>query len=198
MADRKRALRRAALARRAGLSGPEQALAGRALAGHAVRLAARLRCDVVTAYAAVEPEPPTMAALEALRAAGVTVLLPVITGRALDWAPYEGSASLARTGLGLLEPTAGRLGVDAIATAGLVLAPAVLVDRAGHRLGRGGGFYDRALARTGALAVAVVHDEEVVDELPHEPHDVVVAGALTPSGLTDLGGLTHLGGPPDP
>jgi 5-formyltetrahydrofolate cyclo-ligase len=78
-------------------------------------------------------------------------------------------------------------GIDAIADVDLVLVPAVAVDRRGHRLGRGGGSYDRALARTRARTVALLHDGELVDELPVEPHDVAVGWVVTPSaGLVGL------------
>jgi 5-formyltetrahydrofolate cyclo-ligase len=65
----------------------------------------------------------------------------------------------------------------------VVLVPALAVDRRGRRLGRGGGYYDRTLASLAGPAYAVVYDDEVVEEVPVEPHDVAVAGALTPSGL---------------
>jgi 5-formyltetrahydrofolate cyclo-ligase len=63
------------------------------------------------------------------------------------------------------------------------------VDRNGIRLGRGAGFYDRTLVLTDPAArlVAVVRDDEVVDKLPAEPHDVRMTHALTPSrGLVAL------------
>ncbi|WP_456600636.1 5-formyltetrahydrofolate cyclo-ligase, partial [Blastococcus sp. SYSU DS0616] len=58
------------------------------------------------------------------------------------------------------------------------------VARDGTRLGRGGGYYDRALrhARPEAVLVAVVFDDELVDRLPREPHDVRVTAVVTPSG----------------
>jgi 5-formyltetrahydrofolate cyclo-ligase len=70
-----------------------------------------------------------------------------------------------------------------------VLAPALAVARDGSRLGRGGGSYDRALARCPADAVlaAVVFDEEVVDVLPSDAWDVRVHLAVTPSGWRTLG-----------
>jgi 5-formyltetrahydrofolate cyclo-ligase len=70
------------------------------------------------------------------------------------------------------------------------LVPALAVDRAGVRLGRGAGFYDRALplADPAARLIAVVRDDELVDALPAEPHDVPMTHALTPSsGLVTLG-----------
>ncbi len=72
-----------------------------------------------------------------------------------------------------------------------MLVPALAVDRGGVRLGRGAGFYDRTLplADPDALLVAVVRDEEIVDHLPAEPHDVRMTHALTPAaGLIALTG----------
>jgi len=65
--------------------------------------------------------------------------------------------------------------------------PALAVDRSGHRLGRGGGFYDRWLPSTpGGSVLAVVFDEEVIEHVPREPHDRTVDAALTPSGVVPL------------
>jgi 5-formyltetrahydrofolate cyclo-ligase len=85
---------------------------------------------------------------------------------------------------GVLEPVGPRLGPTAIGTADVVILPALAVARDGVRLGRGGGYYDRALrhARAGAVLVAVVFDDELVDELPAEPHDRRVEAVVTPSG----------------
>jgi 5-formyltetrahydrofolate cyclo-ligase len=113
-------------------------------------------------------------------------LLPVLLDDGdLDWAVFDGELESGRGGF--LSPTGPRLGVGAIASADLVLVPALLVDRAGYRLGRGGGSYDRALPRTSGLTVALVHDDELVDELPHEEHDVPVAAVATP-----VQGVVHL------
>jgi 5-formyltetrahydrofolate cyclo-ligase len=91
---------------------------------------------------------------------------------------------------GLLEPVGPRLGPTAVGTAEVVVVPAVAVARDGTRLGRGGGYYDRALrhARPGAVLVAAVFDDELVDALPTEPHDHRVTAVVTPSGgWQDLG-----------
>ncbi|WP_409329131.1 5-formyltetrahydrofolate cyclo-ligase [Trujillonella humicola] len=115
---------------------------------------------------------------------GSRVLLPVVAegDTELRWAVDTGRLAPGR--FGLLEPVGPRLGPTAIGTAEAVVLPAVAVDRAGVRLGRGGGFYDRALvhSRPGALLVAVVYDDELVDELPAEAHDRRVGAVVTPSG----------------
>jgi len=108
-------------------------------------------------------------------------LLPVLLPDGdLDWARYDGELSRGRRGV--MEPTGERLGVDAVSRCDLVLVPALAVDHAGHRLGKGGGSYDRALRRASGLTVALLHDGELVDEVPHEPHDVPVRVVATLTG----------------
>ena len=181
-AHRKAMLRRT-LAQARALRTPDQlAAAGAALAAWADALDPPA---VVAAYLGTGAEPPTLPLVAALAARGVQVLLPVVRpGSTLDWS--DGPVGSARPAgpLGLLEPEGALLGPEAVRGAGLVLVPALAVDRTGVRLGRGAGYYDRALAgwdRTAPL-LAVVFDDEVLDEVPAEPHDQPVDSALTPSG----------------
>lgn len=147
--------------------------------------------DPVCCYLPVGSEPGSPALVDALAGQGRRVLLPVVTGAApLDWAAYAGPESLVPGPYGLLEPCGPLLGAAAIGLAGLVLVPALAVDRVGTRLGRGGGHYDRSLplATAGTPLVAVVRDVELVDFLPAEPHDVRMTAALSP-----IGGMRPLG-----
>jgi 5-formyltetrahydrofolate cyclo-ligase len=115
---------------------------------------------------------------------GARVLLPVVPaeGAELGWAVDTGRLAPGR--FGLLEPVGHRLGATAVGTADVVVVPALAVSRDGVRLGRGRGYYDRALrhVRPGAVLVAVVFDDELLDELPAELHDVRVTAVVTPSG----------------
>ncbi|HVW42966.1 MAG TPA: 5-formyltetrahydrofolate cyclo-ligase [Amycolatopsis sp.] len=143
--------------------------------------------DTVCCYVPFDTEPGSAACLDVLRERGARVLLPVIVDltSALEWAEYIGPETLSPGRLrGILEPRGPRLGPAAIASAGLVLVPALAVDRTGVRLGRGAGHYDRSLPHVtpGADLIAVVRDDELVDRLPAERHDVRMTGALTPSG----------------
>ena len=137
----------------------------------------------VCAYVPVGTEPGSVALLDALRAAGRRVLLPIVTGRAaLDWGVYFGADSLVPGPYGLREPGGLRLGPGAVVNADAVLIPALAVDRRGVRLGRGAGHYDRSLGSVTAPRIAIVRAEEFVDRLPAEPHDVLMTAVLTPSG----------------
>jgi 5-formyltetrahydrofolate cyclo-ligase len=144
--------------------------------------------STITAYVPVGPEPggPDLPAVlaDALRPHGGRLLLPVLLNdNDLDWSEFAGD--LVPGPRGLSQPPGPRLGPQAITQAGLVIVPALAVDPAGHRLGRGGGSYDRALARLApgrALVVALLHDGELIDAVPAEPHDHPVDATVTPRG----------------
>jgi 5-formyltetrahydrofolate cyclo-ligase len=180
--DAKRLLRSRLTALRAARPSAEIAAAGVNLAEHAAR--AWSSAAIVATYAATGTEPPTRPALDRLRALGVTVLLPVIVDTGLRWAPYDDWDQLVPGPLGLLQPAGPLLPPDVLGDVDVVAAPALAVDLRGHRLGRGGGYFDRALADVEpSAAAAVVFDDEVLDEVPVEGHDRAVGAALTPSGL---------------
>jgi len=190
LGEAKAALRARVLARRRGLAEDERAAAGRQLRDAVLGLPELQMAGTVAAYVAIGTEPATQGLIFALWKRGTYVLLPVLLpGGDLDWATYEGPDSLAPGRRGLLEPGGDRRGVAAICSADLVVVPAVAVDRAGRRLGRGGGSYDRALARVGPaiLTVALLYDGELVDEVPAGEHDQHVRAAATPGqGISRL------------
>jgi 5-formyltetrahydrofolate cyclo-ligase len=146
------------------------------------------RAATVTAYVSVGTEPPTGALLESLSALGKRVILPVVQrDMDLDWGTWHGPTSLAPARYGLLEPT-DRLGLEAIATADVVLVPGHAVSSSGARLGQGGGCYDRALTRVpvGTPIVCLVYDEEVGRDVPVDDFDQLVTDAATPSRWVHL------------
>ncbi|WP_329460287.1 5-formyltetrahydrofolate cyclo-ligase [Streptomyces sp. NBC_01497] len=177
------------LAARALLSADDRVTAASALAVRALEMPEMSGADTVAAYVSVGREPGTRALLDALRARGVRVLLPVLMhDNDLDWAAYEGEHRLARAARGLLEPAGDRLGTGAVLDARVVLVPGLAVDRRGMRLGRGGGSYDRVLARLAAAGASPVlavllYDGEVITRVPVERHDRPVDAAVTPGGV---------------
>ncbi len=145
----------------------------------------------VCAYVPVGSEPGAISMLDALADAGAEVLVPITRpDTPLCWAHFLGADTLVAAGFGLHEPTGDVLPPETVGRAHTVLVPALAVDRRGVRLGRGAGFYDRTLhlAAPDVRIVAVVRDDELVDELPEDPHDIRMGWALTPgSGLVRLG-----------
>jgi 5-formyltetrahydrofolate cyclo-ligase len=145
------------------------------------------RAATVAAYVSVSLEPGTGPVIEQLHALGRRVILPVLRpDDDLDWAAYTGPDGLVAARRGLLEPVGPRLGVEAIATADVVLCPGVAVDRTGMRLGRGGGSYDRALGRVpvGTFVCTLLYDGEIVDRVPAAAHDRRVNAVVTQKGVT--------------
>lgn len=178
----KKARRTAAWARRRAErpTPPERADLGARIAGHAVPLLDALpEGATVLSYESWPVEPPTGPLNDALAARGVRVLVPItLPDLDLDWRP-----------IGTPDDPAEGLGHAVLTDVDLVLAPGTLVDRAGTRLGQGGGCYDRTLPRLrpGTPVVTVLFDGELTDDpLPRDPHDVPVDAVLAPSGLTRL------------
>ncbi|QKW07144.1 5-formyltetrahydrofolate cyclo-ligase [Streptomyces sp. NA04227] len=193
----KRTLRREFLSVRNRLTEDDVREKAVLLAERALELPVLAGASTVAAYVSMSTEPGTGPLIEALDARGVRVLLPVLLAdNDLSWGAYQGPDSLVevhhRGKMALHEPSGPPLGTDAVLDADAVLLPGVAVDRAGVRLGRGGGSYDRVLARLARAGkdpalVVLLYDAEVVARLPHEPHDRPVHAAVTPSKVHRFG-----------
>jgi 5-formyltetrahydrofolate cyclo-ligase len=151
--------------------------------------------DVVAAYAPLSSEPGFPDLADAVVAICGEVLLPIARASAdniplpLQWATYR-SGALVEAPYGLFEPPPPWLPPSTLQSVRTVLLPALAVDRHGARLGRGAGYYDRSLSfrHPEARLIAVVRDDELVDQLPVEPHDVAMTHVLTPGyGLVAVG-----------
>jgi 5-formyltetrahydrofolate cyclo-ligase len=189
--QRKAELRARVLARRSALPADQRAQAGRAIRDALLDRPEVQMAGTIAAYYSIGAEPDTRGLVYALWKRGSYVLLPVLRPDGdLDWASYEGPDSLVPGPRGLREPGEPVRGVDAVARADAVLVPALAVDGAGRRLGRGGGGYDRALARVGPLIplIALVYDEELVEYVPAEAHDIPVRATVSPRGGLTLTG----------
>ncbi|NEG55013.1 5-formyltetrahydrofolate cyclo-ligase [Bifidobacterium platyrrhinorum] len=150
----------------------------------------------VAAYVSMGSEIELRPLLGALLESGRRVLVPML-GAGLDvgWGELHDMDELRAMDAGAGhhrpdEPEVGALDAHALGEASLILVPALAVDASGTRLGRGGGWYDRALEHRapGAAVIAVCWPWEVrgrgEEPLPREAHDLPVDGVLTPDGLT--------------
>ncbi|MFI5960003.1 5-formyltetrahydrofolate cyclo-ligase [Cryptosporangium sp. NPDC051539] len=190
--------RNARTERLARLSAAEMATESRRLVAHLLAGLNDRGVWSVAAYVPVGSEPgvipgppdlfgaPRVGLPDALREAGLGVLLPISRpDRTLDWGGYEHRQELVRGPHGLWEPPSEAvLGPEALTTVDAIVVPALAVGRDGSRLGRGAGYYDRALecvTRNTAL-IALVYDDELLDSVPTEPHDRPVSDVVTPRG----------------
>lgn len=185
IASQKGRLRSILLAGRRSRTASDRLAAGDAISDHL--LSGLAATPLLAAYLPLPTEPLQTRLLDLL-ADRTRVLVPVVTGAApLDWCDYPGPVT--QGALGITEPTGPRLGPAMIAAVDVLLVPALAVDPAGHRLGRGGGHYDRTLHLLGQRrspgsmprVIAVVFDDEVLDAVPHDDLDQPVTAFVTPS-----------------
>jgi 5-formyltetrahydrofolate cyclo-ligase len=183
-------LRSRLLEARGKLSAAARTSGGRLIRDAVLLLPELQMAGTVAVYYSVGAEPETRGLVYGLWKRGTYVVLPVLREDGdLDWASFEGPESMVPGGRGLLEPGEAPRGVATVARADAVLVPALAVDRAGNRLGRGGGSFDRALARVGPLVplIALLYDDELIDRVPAEPHDIRVRAVVRPAhGVTAL------------
>jgi 5-formyltetrahydrofolate cyclo-ligase len=183
-------LRRRLVAARTAMSSSSRTEASRLIRDHVLEMPEVAGAGTIAAYYSVGTEPDTRGLLFALWKRGSYVVLPVLLPDGdLDWASYEGPDSLSPGPRGLLQPAEPVRGPGTVARADVVLVPALAVDRSGQRLGRGGGSYDRALARVGPQVptIALLYDSELLPRVPAEEHDQPVRAVARPEhGITWL------------
>ena len=159
---------------------------GAALAAHAADLKLAPG-SVVGGYHALPEEADPALLLQALMQKGCHIAFPRIAARdlPLDFHLVPDGAVLKKGVHGIHEPEAHWPSV----MPHLLLVPLLAFDGAGHRLGYGGGFYDRTLLsyRSGAYrlrAIGVGYAAQEMESLPVEAHDMALDGILTEKGLT--------------
>lgn len=184
----KAALRQRLRARRRALGRRADGTALAAILHEATAAAAAAGTELVAGFLPTPQEPDVLAYLTLLRRDGVRVVVPrTLPGRAMEWVDWSPDSPLAEDRHGLQAPT-GPGDPTVAGSLRIMLVPALAIDRAGHRLGQGGGYYDRALQRLprwpeGPLRIGVVHPEGLLDEsVPHAPHDEPVDVAACATG----------------
>jgi 5-formyltetrahydrofolate cyclo-ligase len=183
-------LRRRQVAARTAMPDSIRNESGRLIRDHVLEMPQVTSAGTIAAYYSVGTEPDTRGLIFALWKRGSYVVLPVLLPDGdLDWASYEGPESLAPGPRGVLQPVEPVRGIGTVARADVVLVPALAVDVSGRRLGRGGGSYDRALARVGPQVptIALLYDSELLPSVPAEEHDQSVRAVARPEqGITWL------------
>ena len=181
-------LRHAMRARRRALSQEEQRRASLAVYAHVCAFAPYGKARSVMAYMACRGEIDLALVIADALARGKTLLLPRCEAPGIMTARRVTDLSqLAAGAYGLMEP-AKSCAVFPPEEIDLVFVPGTAFDAAGGRLGQGGGYYDRFLARSGALRAGVCHDFALTACVPVQAHDVRMDCILTPGGLYGTGG----------
>ncbi|MBN2122213.1 5-formyltetrahydrofolate cyclo-ligase [Candidatus Micrarchaeota archaeon] len=165
----KRSLRNEILAKRKAQPAAEQKGKSLRIAQKLLGLDEFLGAGVVAAYLPVNGEVDTAGIIEAARKAGKDVCVPVVReGGAMCLVLYGESDELGRGKYGIPEPLEKpeRRHVD------MVIVPGVVFDKFGHRIGMGGGYYDRYLKDKECVNVGICFDFQLVEKIPNETHDV--------------------------
>ena len=187
-ASQKRQLREQLLHQRKQLPPETRRAAATAVARCAQRLPDWQHRQKVAIYFSANAELDTDPLITSCRQQGKTLYLPVIReDNGLDFALWRENDTLAKNRFNIPEPgtNAPRLGA---ASLDLVFMPLVGWDLTGHRLGMGGGFYDRALAGIdGPLRVGLAYDCQRVDHIAQEAWDESLDFVLTESALHRCG-----------
>lgn len=130
----------------------------------------------VAAYFPITGEPDIRDFLHWALENNVKILLPIVAGEKLNWVHFDGKTELGELGF---EEGTGK--PAALNSADAAFVPALAVDFSGNRLGKGKGFYDKALAGSKLKTIAVIFDEEILMQLPSEAHDQKVTAAISAS-----------------
>ena len=132
----------------------------------------------VASYISYEFEPETSDINQRLIEDGKKLFLPrLLENNDIQWVNWDGSLENLTKNEKIYEPIGSAVEVDL----DVIILPALHVDRMGNRLGQGGGSYDRALSRSKAFKIALLHHGELTSEiLPVQPHDEKVDAAATP------------------
>jgi 5-formyltetrahydrofolate cyclo-ligase len=148
--------------------------------------------DTVAAYLSTGSEPGTLQLIAWLAAHRIRVLLPVLSSlpdgsrrTSPAWAPYEGPDALRIGPYSILEPTSEPVPSEQLPEAEVIICPGLAANREGDRLGRGGGWYDRALrhASSSAPVWVLLNADEVLETIPTHPWDRRVDAIVTPAGM---------------
>ena len=141
---------------------------------------------IVGGYHALPDEADPALLLERLVELGCHVAFPRVVGKGLplEFHRIPDGEVLAPGAFGIHEP----MDIWPRATPQFLLVPLLAFDATGHRLGYGGGFYDRTIALLKAPAIGIAYAGQGVSALPAGDHDMRLDAVLTENGLTRFSG----------
>lgn len=184
----KRALRGASLARRREITREEKVAYDTAILKTLLSLPDVQKAASLLAYvSAKENEADTWGMLRAFLAEGRAVFVPV-TGRdfgRMDWSRVLSLGELRPARFGLFEPEPADYRLEMPPPPAVCLVPGLAFTRTGHRLGYGGGYFDRFLEGFPGCKIGLAYGMQVVESVPVEAHDIPVDLLVTEAGVVD-------------
>lgn len=161
---------------RAALEPAYRADASLSICATIAALSAVTEARVVMVYGAAPDEVDLTELAERLRASGIRTLYPKVSSDQIVAIEVVDEAKLVDGYRGIREPVGEPVDPSII---DVVIVPGLAFDTTGGRLGQGKAYYDRFLPRTQARRVAVAFDAQVVEQVPREPHDLLMHTIVT-------------------
>lgn len=174
----KKELRKAIKAKVAQLSAEQRLDEANAVFQHIEKSSVFIKSKNILLFASLPDEIPTHHVIKRWASLNKTIYLPRVNGNELDIIKYN-PTMLKQGSYNILEPQGNDLVSPDILD--MIIVPGVAFDKAGNRLGRGKGFYDRLLSHTHAISIAVCFNCQLLGSIPTEPHDVPVNYIVTQS-----------------
>jgi len=186
-ANQRKAMRLVLRARRAALSPDDQDTASMAVIARLARMTVVHTASLVAGYRAVRGEVDIDGAMALMAVDNTIVTVPRVVGEYLEFLPWVMDGVTFEGPFGIPEPADGH--PRPLLNHDVVLAPLVAFDNHGHRLGQGGGFYDRALAsRIGhtPVVIGIAHSFQQVESVPVEPWDIPLDAVVTEESVIEF------------
>lgn len=181
----KKELRKQLFDARRSLSPAARDTANAGLRSHLIDFLRRQGAHHIAAYMPVETEPGGQDLVPYLHSQSFDVIVPVSNPDfSMSWVRYAPDLPFMQGAFGISEPAGPALPGTPLADVDVIVVPALAADRHGFRLGKGGGYYDRALAQLAAPAtVSLVFTHELLSAVPREPHDSPTSAIITPEEI---------------
>lgn len=175
----KRELRQQIRTQKRRLSAAELAVMSEDICSKVLALASWQEAGTLLLYYPLPDEVDVRVLIKDAFESGKKVLLPVVKGDELELHLYEGEASLKEGAFGIMEPTGPLFAPKHYDEIELAIIPGMAFDSAGHRLGRGKGYYDRLLPNLKATKlIGICFPFQFLEEVPAEAHDISVCKVI--------------------
>ncbi len=149
----------------------ERKSAAQSLSNHVLGLIPVAKANNIALFASTDLEISTHVLFETLKSTGKNVYFPKVQNDQLIFYEVQSMQSMKPGRFSILEPDS-KFSIE-LFKLDVLLIPALAVDEGGHRLGRGGGYYDKTIAmlHDNQRTVALVYEAQIIENVPVSHHD---------------------------